>query len=67
MGKVVRHTCCHDDTWFVTLEEEEMRKNLGHYIRMAGSTFCLLTRNTLRYRSRIHSLSGFTRSNVNKI
>ncbi|ELU10156.1 hypothetical protein CAPTEDRAFT_219502 [Capitella teleta] len=29
MGKVVRHTCCHDDTWFVTLEEEEMRKNLG--------------------------------------
>ena len=28
-GRVVRHTCCHDDYWYVTLEEEEMVKSLG--------------------------------------
>ncbi|XP_041369338.1 uncharacterized protein LOC121383399 isoform X2 [Gigantopelta aegis] len=28
-GIVARHTCCHANTWFVTLEEEEMAKTLG--------------------------------------
>lgn len=29
LGRVVRHTCCTDDYWYVDLEEEEMVKNLG--------------------------------------
>ena len=28
-GRMARHTCCVDDTWFVSLEEEDMEKTLG--------------------------------------
>ncbi|KAL5011309.1 hypothetical protein ScPMuIL_009860 [Solemya velum] len=28
-GKVADHTCCAANTWYITLEEEEMRKTLG--------------------------------------
>ncbi|XP_052220569.1 probable alpha-ketoglutarate-dependent hypophosphite dioxygenase [Dreissena polymorpha] len=29
LGKVAAHTCCHSDTWFIDLAEEEMEKTLG--------------------------------------
>ena len=28
-GRVASHTCCHGGTWYITLEEEEMRNTLG--------------------------------------
>ena len=28
-GKTVKHTCCSGGTWYVELEEEDMRKELG--------------------------------------
>lgn len=28
-GKMARHTCCTTDTWFISLDEEEMEKSLG--------------------------------------
>lgn len=29
VGKVARHTCCQGPTWYVTLQEDEMRDTLG--------------------------------------
>lgn len=29
-GKVGTHQCCHGGTWYVMLEEGEMRKKLGN-------------------------------------
>lgn len=28
LGKMGRHTCCHSDTWFIDLSEEEMKNTL---------------------------------------
>lgn len=28
-GKVAVHQCCAGDTWYIMLEEEEMKKRLG--------------------------------------
>lgn len=28
-GRVVRHTCCWENTWYIDLAEEEMVKSLG--------------------------------------
>ncbi|XP_046370068.2 uncharacterized protein LOC124144624 [Haliotis rufescens] len=28
-GRVARHTCCHANTWYITLEEDTMVKELG--------------------------------------
>lgn len=28
-GRMADHTCCHGDTWYTILEEDEMKKTLG--------------------------------------
>jgi len=38
-GKVGTHQCCHGGTWYVMLEEDEMKTKLGTVMILSLSKF----------------------------
>ena len=40
-GKVAEHKCCYGGTWYIMLEEEEMKKTLGELTITVGFTLIL--------------------------
>ena len=54
-GRVADHTCCYGDTWYIMLNEEEMKKTLGKYsMSYAALSIVILVHQNLN--SRIYML-----------
>jgi hypothetical protein len=42
LGRVAKHTCCHQSFWYVMLDEEDMEKTLGKTTVLDNERNCIM-------------------------